>query len=65
MLVYCIAKECATKPQWDVSLKTAQVLTMRLFSFRAVPFQDWDSDNVTLNKLSTADWPSSMQEKDK
>lgn len=64
MLLYCIAKERAATPQQGVSSKTAQVLRVRPTTFRAVLFLDWDSDDITLNKLSTAeDWALSMQEK--
>lgn len=55
MLLYCIAKERAATPQQGVSSKTAQVLRVRPTTFRAVLFLDWDSDDITLNKLSTAE----------
>lgn len=55
MLLYYIAKEHATKPQQGVSLKTAQVLRVSSTAFRAVLFLDWDSDDITLNKLSTSE----------
>jgi len=55
MLLYYISKESATKPQQGMSLKTAPVIRVRSTAFRAVLLLDWDSDDVTLNKLRTAE----------